>query len=573
MKNLFYSCLLMFCLFINPSGLQAQSGWQWAVTNSSAYTGIVEADPIATDPNGNVFISGNFFLSDSLTLGTHTIYGANSTFISRTDSNGNFQWVVNVQSSGTSNQVAICTDASGNSFLFGIYSADSCVIGSVVLHNPVTSSMMYFLAKLAPGGTVMWAENIIASAGSMLGGMGTDFEGNVYITGSYKLATATIGTSTLVNATPTGDSTDVFVAKYNPAGIPVWAKSFGGNGMERPWGLSVAPNGYIFITAEFSSPTMMIGSYLLTDSLFGSGAKASLITRLDTAGHPVWAKSMNKHVFLSDICSGIWNNCFVSGYYDSTIILGADTLIYSGLYGQSLVMNFDSIGHLSWSKAARARSSRGRKVAADTCGNVWLCGYEQGQLNCNGTIIDTPVLSSDNLYITAYDKCGHYIAGTGHILGSGADDLCGLALDNLGNLYTGGDYENVDLVAGPDTLLNPGSFREFLLLAKYRIGTMPCDHISCLPPLNSGTPIGNQGNIILFPNPAFNEVIIQSDIPFLQGSKAELYNITGRLINTYPLLGSNPAINVSSLVSGFYHCRIVLESNQVVMKKLLIEKK
>ena len=264
-------------------------------------------------------------------------------------------------------------------------------------------------------------------------------------------------------------------------------------------------------------------------------------------------------------------------------------------------------------------------------------------MNFNGHILDTLPVGADKVFIAAYDHCGKYIVGSGTQLGSGGDDGMGMALDQRGNLYIGGDYEDIQFVIGPDTLQQPPAAREYFFIAKYTYGPMPCSHVACcyaspiaaFTDTSSGTtysfsytgtspydsirwdfgdgststsasptqtysvgsftaciivytpcgvdsfckdisilpePVANassSGGVSTYPNPAANEYTINNSTGFPDGTKACIYDVTGRLINIYTLAKHKTVINVSGFAPGSYQCRINT-GNGTIVKKLVV---
>src|ERR1019366_4534952 len=89
------------------------------------------------------------------------------------------------------------TDKQGNLLMTGIFKSDSMKIGPFTLTNPYgIGTYQYFVAKVSPSGTVLWAVNdgnvgpyILGGTGGAeiaqlikKGGIATDDSGNVYIT-------------------------------------------------------------------------------------------------------------------------------------------------------------------------------------------------------------------------------------------------------------------------------------------------------------------------------------------------------------------------------------------------------
>lgn len=61
------------------------------------------------------------------------------------------------------------------------------------------------------------------------------------------------------------DKFDVFFAKYNSDGIPIWAKSVGTSGRDYGNCISASNNNEIFVTGSFEAPSIDFDKYTLTN--------------------------------------------------------------------------------------------------------------------------------------------------------------------------------------------------------------------------------------------------------------------------------------------------------------------
>jgi hypothetical protein len=110
------------------------------------------------------------------------------------------------------------------------------------------------------------------SSGSAIG---LDSDGNVYVAGNFNGA-LTIGTNHFVS---TGSS-DIFIAKLNPDGQPIWAMTGGGPGNDGVNRLAVSSNGVVFICGAFSTNAVFGTNDLSAGTNNWSGA---FVARLDEA--------------------------------------------------------------------------------------------------------------------------------------------------------------------------------------------------------------------------------------------------------------------------------------------------
>jgi predicted outer membrane repeat protein len=103
-----------------------------------------------------------------------------------------------------------------------------------------------FLAKYTPSGSVAWVRKIGGPGAEIATDVAVDAAGNVIVTGSFT-SSVTIGTTTLTTA----GATDVFVARYGTAGGAQWARRVGGTLDDTPGGVAIDPSGYAYVSGGF----------------------------------------------------------------------------------------------------------------------------------------------------------------------------------------------------------------------------------------------------------------------------------------------------------------------------------
>lgn len=189
--------------------------------------GLDEGRALCTDPDGNCYLVG--YYSHTLYLGGTAIgtLGRSASFITKISPNGDFQWLKSFN--GNETPTSISTDASGNVYVSGNFSATTMVIATITLLNNGGSDI--FLTKLTTDGAFVWAKSIGGPQNDGSNGLYTDASGNCYLTG-YFTNTITFGDSTF-----SGVNMDVLIAKTDTLGNPLWAATFGGNSNDQ--GLSI----------------------------------------------------------------------------------------------------------------------------------------------------------------------------------------------------------------------------------------------------------------------------------------------------------------------------------------------
>ena len=236
-------------------------------------------DPISlsTDPMGNVFITGNFSGS-IMTFGPLTVtnHGLDDLFIAKYDASGNVLWAKSEGGSREDWCYSVSADISGNAYITGMFRSETISFGTIFLNNSAGNyhSMDIYLAKFDGSGSVLWATGAGGFDNDMANSVVTDPGGNVFITGFFYSNSITFGSTTLVN---TNTHSDMFLAKYNPAGSVLWALRSGGTDDDNGNSVARDATGSICMTGIFASPVINFGS----DTLINAGAGDLFLARLD----------------------------------------------------------------------------------------------------------------------------------------------------------------------------------------------------------------------------------------------------------------------------------------------------
>ncbi len=485
--------LLWAIFFISPSYAQ---NWVWSKGNTGAS---MDAWPVATDKNGNVFTAGIRWGTTPAVFGTTAVPISGSgvgyqCIIAKYDAVGNFLWAKGT-AYGEANLIGLATDPSGNVYMLGTMYTTTLKVGAITLSNTTTSDAQFFLVKYDPSGNVLWATSAgntqlyfssVASIANLLGlgAITTDAGGNVYMTVNFHMPTTTVGAHTLVNTDPTGNTDDILMAKYDPSGNLLWVKGFGGNKHDDAYGIAVTPAGDIYLAGAFNSPSFALGPSVLTN---GSAATVTFIARFDASGNPVWgaAGGGSDGNYAAGIAADAGNSVYiVGGMYDAGLSFNGTT-VTNPVPGRaaSFLVKFDPANNVSWYKVLASPrpkgSSWGYAVATASCGEVWISGAMAKadsisdtsgvipiEVTVDGHLLSSPPASYDPLYIAGFTSSGTYVGGT--TLQSGGDDQVGLASDAYGGVFLSGDYVGkVPFSIGSNNFPVEVSSEELLYIAKF----------------------------------------------------------------------------------------------------------
>lgn len=162
--------------------------------------------------------------------------------------------------------LGVCTDSNGNIFATGYFISGIIIFGSDTLTNsPPQGLSEIFIVKYDPNGNVLWAKSIPGFSSDWGFSVSADPSGNVFVTGEFSSDTLYFGSSVIVTNT---SSTAVFIAKYDPIGNILWAKSEMGTPNYNDGGYSVSADsfGNAFVVGHFASLSATFGTTTLTNS-------------------------------------------------------------------------------------------------------------------------------------------------------------------------------------------------------------------------------------------------------------------------------------------------------------------
>ena len=289
----------------------------------------------------------------------------------------------------------VTTDTSGNILVSGYMTATSD-FGCGPLSAPGVGDAA-LLVKLGPTGNCLWNKALGDTA--HINGVVTDAAGNVYVTGFF------FNTIDLGGGPLTAGSEDVFVAKYNAAGVYQWGKQAGDAAFQESGGIGIDGAGNIYLTGLFYSKIGFGGITLAT-----AGTMDVYLAKITSAGVSVWTKQFGNAnpQRAYGIAVDTAGNVAITGMFQGTINFGGSTFTSAGL-NDTFVARFNSAGTHLWSKATGdAPDQAGYTVAVDPAGNTYAAGYFFGSVNWGSTPASllTSQGSSD-AYLAKFDSAGN----------------------------------------------------------------------------------------------------------------------------------------------------------------------
>lgn len=243
-------------------------------------TGADYGNAIALDPAGNILVAGAF--ESVLDLGGKklTSAGDKDLFVAKLSPDGDVLWANRYGDLYGQTAAGIASDSTGAVLVTGCFAGD-VTVGATVLQSPASNDA--FVMKLGPDGSPRWAF-AAGDAASLDCGfrVAADASDNVLVTGGFG------GSVIFEQAHFSAGKTDIFLAKLDPDGQPIWSHRYGGLEDDFPGGLLVAPSGRIVLAGSYQGAVDFGGSLLLT-AKYGFDP---FVLSIDSTGSTVWNRGL-----------------------------------------------------------------------------------------------------------------------------------------------------------------------------------------------------------------------------------------------------------------------------------------
>jgi hypothetical protein len=214
-----------------------------------------DVNDIASDVDGNVYITGNFNDTTDFDPGPgideRSAYGCNDAFLNKLDADGNHQWAETWGEEGLDYGYTVCADHYGNiyatSVLNGRYEHSGQEHGMVIWP---TGDGDVFLTKFDPEGHLIWDIPLIEGDYNRGTGADVDEFGNIYISG-YFGDTVDFDPGHAVDYHTSNGYRDIFLIKLDSDGVFQWVRTWGGERNEYCRGVTVGSSGDAHIIGNF----------------------------------------------------------------------------------------------------------------------------------------------------------------------------------------------------------------------------------------------------------------------------------------------------------------------------------
>ncbi|MGD1839384.1 MAG: hypothetical protein ACFB0B_00580 [Thermonemataceae bacterium] len=356
--------------------------WRW-VNSLTGPSDEDEIDAIASDAQGNVYLSGKFeeFLVVEGQPDTLISAGGADIMVVKYDRKGAWQWTKRFGGIGEDNIFDAACDSEGNIILSGLFQ-EEIRFGNDLLR--AKGGFDFVVVKLSSDGEVLWT--------LQAGGAGNEGGNEVSIGPNNQVIVGAQGDGRFVGNNFDFQNTggvDAYVLSITAEGTVDWVKAIRGSGNAQAKAIGVDRQGNVYLGGDFNGACYASSP----SSLFElKGGRDAYMTNWTATGELRWEKSWGGRG--DDQCKGVIVNeeldVYLSGFFEQTALLGADTLFSNGLRDLFL-WKVDTEGKGVWLRQiASSFSLLGMELALDASGGLFFGLGLQG-FNTFGSTSPLPV--------------------------------------------------------------------------------------------------------------------------------------------------------------------------------------
>lgn len=402
------------------------------------------ANAVAVDGDGNSFVAGYF--TGTANFGTNELVssGPRDGFLAKFNPTGQLLWVRRMGGVGFDTVNAVAADTNGNCYLAGAFEGIA-IFGTNALTNANTSSFSDgFVAKFDAGGTNVWVRGLgLRDAHDTGHAVALDGAGNVFVAGQSPM--------TNFNGTALANHGRAFVAKFNNAGAPQWARKAGGGPgatFDTATGVAADTAGNVYVAGVFAGTDANFDGSL---TLANRGGTDAFLVRYDGAGAAQWVRQIGG--VLDDRANGVAadsaGNAYVVGEFAGTTQLPGVSLSTSISDQNAFIARFDAAGTVNWARQAGGTlPDSARAVTVDRSDRVFVAGYFSGAATFGSEAI-VSVGNTFDAFLARLDTNGNFAfaqqAGGSDL---GGDIALGVAADAAGNAILTGYFNGASALGG-----------------------------------------------------------------------------------------------------------------------------
>ncbi|GAH01347.1 unnamed protein product, partial [marine sediment metagenome] len=236
------------------SKIDSNGNYLWAVTWGG--TGADNCFDIIEDSNDNIYVAGSFRdtvdFDPSGGVDNHTSIGSADAFISKFDTNGNFQWALTWGGVNIDYSLCVSVDTNDDVYVSGRFrfTADfDPSPGGNDTHSSLGACDV-FLSKFDPNGNFLWVKIFGGPASDRCYGLNIYDNSSIYLTG-YHSGGVDFDPGPGIDMHSAYGSRDIFLSKFDSNGIFQWAETWGGTDYDLGRRVTTDLAGIVYVTGSF----------------------------------------------------------------------------------------------------------------------------------------------------------------------------------------------------------------------------------------------------------------------------------------------------------------------------------
>ena len=317
-----------------------------------------------------------------------------------------------------------------------------------------------FFSANAQAQTAQWIKQ--QGTGGISNGVSSDALQNTYATGMVS------DPGLFDNLIIPCNASDVFVAKYDPTGGLLWAKTAGGPLLDQGYDIATDTTGNSYVVGAIQTngiyPTVTFDNITLT----GHGDYDWFIAKYDANGSILWAK--NAGGTGGDTAYGValdnFGGVYVAGFFSGAMTVDGITVTSAGL-SDIFLAKYNPDGTLVWLKRAGGTGADiAHGIVVDSAGNIAIVGEFQNTATFgNNSIV---ALGLGDAFIAKYDSAGNNLWARrgGATITYQADRANAIASDSSNSFYVTGEFTGTATFDGL-SVTSTGPNASDIFLAKY----------------------------------------------------------------------------------------------------------